>query len=495
MPEEDPGTLVATLPDPDENITSICEFNGEIYGGTSGNGYSRLLKWNGTNAWIEVCPSTPSWSIFSLVVYNGKIYGGSGNGTLYQWTSGTSAWVAVTPYPSDYYGIVKLLTYHGQLYAITGWYLLKWNGTNDWIEIAPHPLQGSNEWSNAIVYNDKIYALEGSTGCNLYEWGGGASFAQVAPHVDFGDANTNLGIGMYVFNGELRVITARGQILEWNGSNNWIEICPPYYTSPTTGWLSGIAACVVCQGRIFVATNTAVTLGSWRTQVLEWDGADSWVTRSAFVEGRTCERGSMTDFDDNVFMGLSAGGLFKWIPGGTGAGIPPGGSIEDVELGDPASEKVYVDYVYPAWTFKEGEDIFGLKIRLSRRDIYGKIRVTGEDTDGIYSTVSPRWDTQVVPSDKVLFIDQPYVDEYVTAQEIAYRKGRDMLRRGIMCDFAAIAVPWLQVGDCFQVIESSTTISEIYRIVTLDLEFSPQGFIMYIQAYHYGYAPIGGDAE
>lgn len=65
-----------------------------------------------------------------------------------------------------------------------------------------------------------------------------------------------------------------------------------------------------------------------------------------------------------------------------------------------------------------------------------------------------------------------------------------MIRRVREVNFSAVAVPWLQPGDCVQVIEYASTISEIYRITSIDLELDPEGFIMTCAAYHYGYAPI-----
>lgn len=151
---------------------------------------------------------------------------------------------------------------------------------------------------------------------------------------------------------------------------------------------------------------------------------------------------------------------------------------------------VYVTYVYAAWVFKEGEDIFRLGLRLSRRDLYGKIIAEGDDCTGTYSTDSPRWDGSTVPSDKVLFVQDENLDTDAKCTAMVNRLGADMLAHCTESEFAAVAVPWLQVGDCVQIIESSSTISEIYRITSIDYDFSPDGFIMTFKSYHYGYAPI-----
>jgi hypothetical protein len=156
----------------------------------------------------------------------------------------------------------------------------------------------------------------------------------------------------------------------------------------------------------------------------------------------------------------------------------------------PSGGTVYVTYVYAAWVFKEGEDIFSLGLRISHRDLYGKIVVEGDDCIGTYTTTSPRWDTSTIPVNKVLFVLDENLDTDAKAQAIANRLASDMLAHVIESEWAAVAVPWLQVGDCVQIIESSSTISEIYRITSMDLDFDPDGFIMTFKAYHYGYAPL-----
>ena len=156
----------------------------------------------------------------------------------------------------------------------------------------------------------------------------------------------------------------------------------------------------------------------------------------------------------------------------------------------PSGDTVYVTYVYAAWVFKEGEDIFKLNLKISQRDLYGKIIVEGDDCSGSYTTTSPRWDTSTIPADKVLFVLDENLDTDAKCQAIADRLATDMLAHYVECEWAAVAIPWLQVGDCVQIIESSSTISEIYRITNIDYDFDSEGFIMTFKAYHYGYTPI-----
>jgi hypothetical protein len=156
----------------------------------------------------------------------------------------------------------------------------------------------------------------------------------------------------------------------------------------------------------------------------------------------------------------------------------------------PDESTVYVSYVYAAYVFKEGVDIFNLGLTTTRRDLYGQIFVEGDTCSGLYLTSTPRWDGSVVTEDKVLFVQDENIDSDAKAQAVADRLGADMICRTVTSEFAAIAVPWLQVGDCIQIIESSSTISEIYKITSLSFYYGPKEAIMTMKTYHYGYAPL-----
>lgn len=162
----------------------------------------------------------------------------------------------------------------------------------------------------------------------------------------------------------------------------------------------------------------------------------------------------------------------------------------------PDGATVDVDYVFAAWVFKEGEDLFQLPYKITRRNIYGKIRVIGGEDPNSLSDPKDKfianfvYNGRGVPEEKALIVEMPELDSNAKCQLAANQMGNDMIRRVREVSFSAVAVPWLQPGDCVQVIESSTTISEIYRITSIDLELDPEGFIMTCAAYHYGYAPI-----
>ncbi|GEM_PF-1416574 len=160
----------------------------------------------------------------------------------------------------------------------------------------------------------------------------------------------------------------------------------------------------------------------------------------------------------------------------------------------PDGSTVYAGYVFAAWKFKEGEDLFFLDYTYARTDIYGKIRVTGKKPDGSIAvgtySVSNSMDSYGVPQDKVLFIEDENLDTDEKCQKAADQLGAEMVKRFRVANVSAVAVPWLQVGDCIQVIETSTSISEIYRILNMEFDFSTDGFIMTMKTYHCGYTPV-----
>lgn len=177
----------------------------------------------------------------------------------------------------------------------------------------------------------------------------------------------------------------------------------------------------------------------------------------------------------------------------------------EIELGSPARIRrragtnipdgatVYVTYVYAAWSFQEGVDLFRLPYRISRRDIYGKIIVNGKDSNDNVLTGTYTYSgstTYGVPADKVLFVSMPDLDTTAKCQATADHLGHDMITKLRETGFAAVGNPWIQVGDCVRVQESATTISEIYRITSLSHSMGPSGFITTFSAYHYGYTPL-----
>lgn len=166
----------------------------------------------------------------------------------------------------------------------------------------------------------------------------------------------------------------------------------------------------------------------------------------------------------------------------------------------PGGGTVYASYVYAAWSYEEGVDLFRLPYRISRRDIYGKIVVIGQtiadewflpEGDPIIATFTYAGAAAYgVPADKVLFVELPELDTLAKCQAAADQLGNDMIRKAREAEFAVPGNPWIQVGDCVRLRESGSTASEIYRVVALSHMLDEIGFITQFEAYHYGYTPL-----
>lgn len=145
-----------------------------------------------------------------------------------------------------------------------------------------------------------------------------------------------------------------------------------------------------------------------------------------------------------------------------------------------------------AYSFAEGEDIISLGYLISDEQLYYTATVYGVDANDAVIKASANFGaplTYGLFSQKVLKIDAPDADTVAKCQEIADRTVALMLCRCRVVDFAAIAVPWLQVGDFIQVTETTSTISELYRITNISLNQDPGGFVMAITCYWYGEVP------
>jgi len=143
------------------------------------------------------------------------------------------------------------------------------------------------------------------------------------------------------------------------------------------------------------------------------------------------------------------------------------------------------------YVFREGEDIVRIDYEIDDDDLYYEVVVHGKNDDDevieVRASYTPREYYQVLEQ-KILKVDTE-LSTVAECQELADRTAQLMLAKPRCADFAAIAVPWLQVGDKILVEESSTTISEIYRIDEMDLMQEPDSFLMTLRTHHYA-APV-----
>ena len=165
-----------------------------------------------------------------------------------------------------------------------------------------------------------------------------------------------------------------------------------------------------------------------------------------------------------------------------------GGSI-------PSGATVYVSYVYAAWVFEEGKDVASLSYRIEDAEIYRSVTVQGKTAAGLVCRGSANYSAAnyyELPAQKKLIIQDESASTSTECTVIATRTVAAFAASPRKVSFKAVGNPYIEVGDCIMVIESSSTISEIYRISSLAPDFRPQGKPIYtidITAYHYGYAP------
>lgn len=175
------------------------------------------------------------------------------------------------------------------------------------------------------------------------------------------------------------------------------------------------------------------------------------------------------------------------------------GTITALSTGSiPLNQTNAISYVYAAWVYTEGEDLITLGYSITDEDIYSKIIVISQDSSD--PPVFCRGDEDFegvryynVLADKVMIVSA--TDVASTADQcatLAKRTGAASLTKARIANFEVVGNPYLQVGDCIQVIETSSTISEIYRItdISLRLDAASGSFKNNITAYHYGYVPM-----
>jgi len=146
------------------------------------------------------------------------------------------------------------------------------------------------------------------------------------------------------------------------------------------------------------------------------------------------------------------------------------------------------DEIFIAYTFEEGLDITSLSYQLEDKDLYYMVIVYGKLGDNVisYTALFPDAAKYNILPQKILKVDATEASTIAELQKIADRSIYLMNSRTAIVNFAAVAVPWLQVGDFIQVNESSSMSAGIYRISSLNLKMTDKDFTMDLQCYYYG---------
>lgn len=164
-------------------------------------------------------------------------------------------------------------------------------------------------------------------------------------------------------------------------------------------------------------------------------------------------------------------------------------------IGDGAT--VYVNYVYAAWVFREGQDITMLDYLIDDTEVQDSVIVIGQDSDGVYirGDYDPAYQYYNVLPGKVQIVNAgDLASTNAQCTEIATRVFASGLIKARVATFEICpGNPYIQVGDCIQVIESTSKISEIYRIFEMSHRWdATNGSRTNVTTYHYGYAPATG---
>ncbi len=144
------------------------------------------------------------------------------------------------------------------------------------------------------------------------------------------------------------------------------------------------------------------------------------------------------------------------------------------------------------YTFTEGVDLIFTGMDVADEELYSKIIVHGEDADGeVIEAVAEFTEaaTYGVLSGKVMKVNARDADTLEKCQAIAEAIEYGMRGKGRRVHFLAVAVPWLQAGDCVKVVESSAPITQKYILTDISLHQDARGFTMEAEAYCIDHAP------
>lgn len=162
--------------------------------------------------------------------------------------------------------------------------------------------------------------------------------------------------------------------------------------------------------------------------------------------------------------------------------------------GSSMPDNVYASYVYAAAVFKEGLNIFKCDYAIDDKDLYYQVVVQGAEAEGegaIEATADyiSRDYYNILPQ-KILIVTLSQLKTLAECQAAADKNEVLMRAMPRYIEWGAIANPWIDAGDCVQVVESTSTASEIYRAPSETITMEPEsGFVMQLGAYHYGYSP------
>jgi len=213
------------------SINDLLVFEGELYGCTGANGSSsgRLLKWNGTDAWVVAGTGARPVSILCMVEFDGTIFLGCGTSSnsagavLYRW-DGISTLSTVGNSYSNYSGFnYSIAVFENELFVgmnPTG-RIFKWDGVNTLTAVSAQ-LNSQVAIYSLTVLAGKLYGGTGNGG-RLFEWNSADACVQVASQLG---SQTRIYDVVTCGNNLYGSTYPTGSLYLWDNVNlQWVEVC------------------------------------------------------------------------------------------------------------------------------------------------------------------------------------------------------------------------------------------------------------------------------
>ena len=152
---------------------------------------------------------------------------------------------------------------------------------------------------------------------------------------------------------------------------------------------------------------------------------------------------------------------------------------------DPEASAVY--------EFTEGVDIFSINYRISDAELYRTVVAWASDENGAVVKASTTWGAadynNLLPLRTLIINATDLTTTQEGCQAIAEAGANALTPKVREVNFVVVGNPYLQIGDVVKVRETTTTISELYRILEIshqmDVEGSPV-FATALRCYHFG---------